>query len=571
MSGFRASLTPLLLSAAILNVGRPAAEAAPPAPPRATASVELSLTNLDVVVTDAKGNPVRGLVAADFEVLHGGRPVELTNFSEIRLDGGTAPEASAPAAEEPSASPAKPPRRRVVLFFDRLYLPEPSVRKTLFDSVRSLVGETLDEGDDVMIVTWERSIRTILPFTDDLGALRRALGQVEERCARPGREESDYALLDEGEAWFESLAADPRIGAVGGDSGLTAEVIARQAYFEMQAKTAALEGLAATLGGAEGRKVLVLVSHRFSRYPGLEFLIRSATDTQQILASQRRLQDARRLLDDVSNAANANGVTLYGLFPDAFEGMDMVSAARSGGSPQGIAKDALLQNEVEALDVVTSATGGVVLAGGGNVGRLMERVSRDLQSWYSLGYPSQAGTGRAAAVSVRVKGRGLTVRTRRAVVEKSVEEQMSDRVLAHLFQPDEQARIPITASLVGSKAEKGKHVLRLEVRIPIGSLALLPTAKGVGGVFSVFVAAVAPEGDFSSVNRLNQPFEIPETDLERAKAGHYTYELDVVARSPEARIAIGVWDERSNEAGFTLVTPSRRRTAQPAEPTEPQG
>ena len=568
MSGFRASLTPLLLSAAILTVSRPAAEAAPPAPPRATASVELSVTNLDVVVTDAKGNPVRGLVAADFEVLHGGRAVELTNFSEIRLVGETAPEASASSAEEPSASPAKPPRRRVVLFFDRLYLPEPGIRKALFDSVRSLVGETLDEGDDVMIVTWERSIRTVLPFTDDLGALRRALGRVEERSTRPGREETDYALLDQGQAWFESLKEDPRFEGVGGDSELTAEMTARQAYFEMQAKTAALQGLAATLGGAEGRKALVLVSHRFSRYPGLEFLIRSATDIDQIRASKHRLQDARRLLDDVSNAANANGVTLYGLFPDAFEGMGMVSAGQRSGPPQGITKDALLQNEIEALDVVTSATGGVVLAGGGNVGRLMERVSGDLQSWYSLGYPSQAGTGRAATVSVRVKGRDLTVRTRRAVVQKSVEEQMSGRVLAHLFQPDEQARIPITASLVGSQPEKGKYVLRIEVRIPIGSLALLPTAKGVGGVFSVFVAAVAPEGDFSSVNRLNQPFQIPETDLEKAKAGHYTYELDVVTKSPSARVAIGIWDERSNEAGFALVTPSSRRAA---DPTEPRG
>ena len=557
MDGFRATLTPLLLSAAVLNVGLPAAKAAPPAPPRTTASVELSLTNLDVVVTDAKGNPVHGLVAADFEVLHEGRPVEVTNFSEFRLDGGTAPEAAPPTATEPSAAPAKPPRRRVVFFFDRLYLPEPGIRKSLFDSVRSLVAETLDDGDDVMIVTWERSIRTVLPFTDDPGALRRALGRIEESCARPGREVSDYALLDQGEAWFESLAADPRIGAVGGDSGLTAEVIARQAYFEMQAKTAALKGLAATLGGADGRKVLVLVSHRFSRYPGLEFLIRGATDVNQVLGGKHRLQDARRLLDDVSKAANANGVTLYGLFPDAFEGMDLVSAARSGGSPQGIVKDTLLQNEIEALDIVASATGGVVLAGGGNVGRLVERVSRDLQSWYSLGYPTQSGTGRAVRVKVRVKGRDLTVRTRRAIVEKSVEEQMSDRVLAHLFQPDERSRIPISATLVGTTPGKEKNVLRLEIRIPIGSLALLPTAKGFAGVFSVFVASVAPEGDFSTVTRLNQPFEIPETDLEKAKAGHYTYELDVVTKGPEARIAIGVWDEKSNEAGFTLVAPSR--------------
>ena len=108
MDGFRATLTPLLLSAAVLNVGFPTAQAAPPSPPRTTASVELSLTNLDVVVTDAKGNPVHGLVATDFEVLHDGRPVELTNFSEIRLEGAppqTTATTTAPAGTTTAVAP----------------------------------------------------------------------------------------------------------------------------------------------------------------------------------------------------------------------------------------------------------------------------------------------------------------------------------------------------------------------------------------------------------------------------------------------------------------------------------
>ncbi len=598
----RRALLPCLLLSAFAAHGAPAAAqaAAPQAPPRTTASVELSLTNLDVVVTDAKGDPVRGLVAADFEVLHDGRPVELTNFSEIRLEGAAAvvpaitaaPAGTTAAAAPPAATPGARPRRRVVLFFDRLYLPEPGVRKALFDALRSLVADTLDDGDDVMIVTWERSVRTVLPFTDDLDALEPTLERIERRCARPGPEAGESALLEWETSWFKSQSADPRVGTAAGDgSETTMEILARQAYFEMKGKTAALKGLAATLGGVDGRKALVLVTNRFSRFPGLEFLIGSRPDAGALEDAKRRAQDARKLLEEVTQAANANGVTLYGLFPDAFEGKGLPSAADSptsspawehpnfdfsdigggrgapaapgralppaSGPALGVRRDALLQNEVEALDVVASATGGVALAGAGSVGRLVERVSRDLQSWYSLGFPSRPGTGRTASISVRVKGRDLTVRARRAIVEKSVEEQMSDRVLAHLFQPDERSRIPISATIAGSTPGKGKHVLRLEVRIPIESLALLPTAKGVQGVFSVFVASVAPEGDFSTVTRLNQPFEIPAKDLETAQAGHYTYELDVVTTGPGARVAIGIWDEKSNEAGFAIVTPPR--------------
>jgi len=77
-------LTGLLL-ALLLPAGRAGAQ--PEArPPRTTASVELSLFNLDVVVTDADGRPVHGLRAEDFEVTHGGRRVTITNFGEVRAE-----------------------------------------------------------------------------------------------------------------------------------------------------------------------------------------------------------------------------------------------------------------------------------------------------------------------------------------------------------------------------------------------------------------------------------------------------------------------------------------------------
>jgi VWFA-related protein len=549
MSTPRALLPAALLALLFPSVSHgqqvPSAGPSPGQAPRATASVELSLFNLDVVVTDSKGNAVHGLTAADFEVRHAGKVVEVTNFTEIRAASTIAPESPSdrPASASPSAAPASPrPPRHLVLFLDRLYLPEPQTRKETFDSLRSLLRTTLAEGDEAMIVTWNRSIRTVLPFTDHLDSLEQSLARIERESARIEPEQAEIELIQSENAWFESLADDPRIGSGAGGGTLTDKVAARQAYFEMKAKTAALRGLAATLGGADGRKVLVLVTHRFSRRPGLEF----TSDTT----------DARRLLEEVVESANANGVTLYTLFPRGFD-TPMPSAVYSAGFAGGSSSTGgLLQNEMEALDFVASRTGGIALAGPGNAPRFVERVSRDLASWYSLGYPSRAGAGRVAPVGVRMKDRSLRARVRSALVEKSLEEQMADRVLAHLFRPDERAHIPISATASVSLA-KGKYRVRLEVKIPIGSLVLLPSAKGAEGTFSVFVAAVARDGDFSTVSRRSQPFEIPETDLETAKAGHYAYVLDIETAGPEARVCVGIWDENANEAGFALVTPSR--------------
>jgi len=103
--------------------------------------------------------------------------------------------------------------------------------------------------------------------------------------------------------------------------------------------------------------------------------------------------------------------------------------------------------------------------------------------------------------------------------------------------------------------KRGQLRVSLEVRIPIGSLALLPAARGVKGAFSVFGAAAGPGGEFSDVTRQSRSFEIASRDLAKAKAGHYTYELDVLVNSPNARVSVGVWDEVGRDAGFAVVAP----------------
>src|SRR5258706_6302089 len=47
-------------------------------------NVDVHLVGIDAIVTDAHGNRVHGLGAADFEILEGSRPQDITNFSEYR-------------------------------------------------------------------------------------------------------------------------------------------------------------------------------------------------------------------------------------------------------------------------------------------------------------------------------------------------------------------------------------------------------------------------------------------------------------------------------------------------------
>src|SRR6185295_9790930 len=72
-------------------------------------TVEVAVTNVDLVVTDAKGKPVRGLARDEFELFEGGKRREITNFSEVA--------AALPAAGT-TASTAPAPSRAVLILFD---------------------------------------------------------------------------------------------------------------------------------------------------------------------------------------------------------------------------------------------------------------------------------------------------------------------------------------------------------------------------------------------------------------------------------------------------------------------
>ena len=76
-------------------------------------TLEVRITNLDVVVTDKHGTPVRGLKREDFEVRENGAPQSVTNFSEFDQSSAVAQAEGGPAAAAQPV-PETPPPRKIV-------------------------------------------------------------------------------------------------------------------------------------------------------------------------------------------------------------------------------------------------------------------------------------------------------------------------------------------------------------------------------------------------------------------------------------------------------------------------
>jgi hypothetical protein len=73
-----------LLSTAALLLALPLPAQQTPIPDQPfVESIDVSVANVEVTVTDREGRPVRGLTRGDFDLFVDGRKVEIVNFSEI--------------------------------------------------------------------------------------------------------------------------------------------------------------------------------------------------------------------------------------------------------------------------------------------------------------------------------------------------------------------------------------------------------------------------------------------------------------------------------------------------------
>ncbi|MGA7993025.1 MAG: hypothetical protein WCC53_16475, partial [Thermoanaerobaculia bacterium] len=451
------------------------------------------------------------------------------------------------------------PPRHVVFFLDRLELLEKWKSEGTFGPLRTLLRKALGPGDDAMIVTWERSLRSVLPFTSDLAALERVLDSQEGLSRRLPREQMAIDQLSDDAAWFKSAPPEFSSGGV----EMSQRTLAAEAYAQMKAKASALRALISTLGGLSGRKILVFASHRFSDLAGLEFFLGPQAMYADVPTAAFEF-NARAIVESVAVAANANGVTLYPVYPAGWPddaGSGISAANRPSANPQinsavtGGRGEMIVMNERAALETLAEDTGGRTAVGFKEIGDLVPRIQRDLDSSYSIGVAALfRKVGRDVAVDVKTRDRRLVVRARRSVVEKSPEARIRDRVLSNLFRPDATSRLGISlAAGPAPETRRGRTTLLLPIRIPIGALALVPSAGGESGAFSVFAASAAADGSFSDVTQQRRPFEIKSTELAKAKAGHLTYEVPLVLGSTQARVSVGVYDEIGKEAGFLLV------------------
>jgi VWFA-related protein len=531
-------------------------------PQRLVETMDVRVINIDVIVTDRKGNTIHGLKKSDFQIIENGVPKAVSNFYEVV--GDKAVSFDEPVADAaPSATTTTPVqtavqvdpdtmRRRIIFFIDNLSL-APFNRNRVFSQMKDFVKTVMRPGDEAMIATFNRSMKVRVPFTRDPIQLIQMLDVIAGESAMGGQNKSDrrdvQSQIRDSQSYDDAVAA--------------ARAYAQSVDHDLRQSAESLNALMSTLAGVEGKKILVLTSEGFPLQPGRDafaYIDDQATEKgwQANSAMMEGMSfDATSVIQGVAKTANANGITLYTVHAGGLQSGGENSAENSRPTSM-LVSTSIEQNTVESMQLMADMTGGVASVQSNNFKLAFNNIQRDLDSYYSLGYraANTERVDRQRALEVRLKNNPknqYVVRSRQSFVEKSTYAEMSDRVIANLLYSSKANDMHVLMRMSRPiPTDDELFRIPIEVQIPMESITLLPQGEGqyVGG-FDLYVVVANKEGDMSDVARKTNQITIPKEDFAKTKGKYYTYTLDLLMEPGLNRVSVGVIDSISSVTGFT--------------------
>jgi VWFA-related protein len=214
-------------------------------PPRPAFKSSVTLVEVDVVVSDGSGRPVRGLSRDDFSVAEDGTPVEIATFSAIDLPEAPrdAPIPPADRSGSAHASNDQPQDGRVVLIvLDDLLVSLSAARMVTVKSIGRRAVERLGPSDLAAVVTTSGRVGAQTEFTTEKWRLLAAI----DRFAA----QSEYDN--------PAIASSPATPPVQSQAERLGQIRMRSA---MAGLTSAIKGLGTIL---HRRKSVLFVSQGFS-------------------------------------------------------------------------------------------------------------------------------------------------------------------------------------------------------------------------------------------------------------------------------------------------------------------
>ncbi|HEX2225258.1 MAG TPA: VWA domain-containing protein [Thermoanaerobaculia bacterium] len=482
-------------------------------------SLDVQAVNLHVVVTDRRGNPVKGLTAADFRLLVDGKETPLEYFAEIQGGQAAPPPAQVAAAGEavpppPSLETGEEMGNSYLLFVDE-YHSDFRLRNEVLRAMAGEVLTTLRPQDRMAVVAYDgRRVRVLSPWTSAGEPLRQLLEKLSSnrgllsqsaltfRDLDPSAERMLEVYGNNATRAYESLGWDD-----GGEgSPLDGLGLARLQIHRIRQSVAAASATLRAFSAAPGRKVMLLLSG------GWQYdLLGTQFSWENVQLAMTYTGYGEQLLRPLMDTGNLLGFTIYpvhlsygmAFLPDA--GSRTSQALDSG---EGVS--ALLRESVSrtSLAIPAAETGGKVLLPGRN--RHLAKVLADTSDYYWLGF-THAGDDRRHEIQVKVRQPKLRVRSRTSFVPLSRVARAAMDMESALMTGHAPGMEPLGVSLGElRKLGAGQVELPVTVRVAVDKITLVPQSGRYFGSLELRIGTLDDDGDRSDAPVL--PIEISRPD-----------------------------------------------------------
>ena len=414
--------------------------------------IDVRVVNVEVVVTDRKGNRIRGLEAKDFELLVDGEAVPVSYFTEVD-EGYSRGSFEDGVGGVPSLVMDEPVGTSYLIFIDDLHAVRQHRNRVLRRLEQDLV--LLHPADRLAVVSFDgRDVSRLTDWTDSRHEIKQALVQARQRRAR------GHARLRH--------------------SG------AHQVRKAVMAATAAVRSFA----GAPGRKVALLLADGWSTSGGV----------RRISESGPPEADRESLYGPLVHAANQVGYSLYPIDLPGFRdlvtcsssssvfrretapstsdsrGWTLGASYRSSRIPSASLRWCGRRGGHGVLRFLASQTGGLPMIDSYR-DRAFAETADDTRSYYWFGFEApREEDDELHDIEVRLVGRhGLRVRTRKHYLDMSRGAEVTMLVEGALLFDDSAGKDVLDARFgMPRKAGFRKISVPMEVSIPLDDVEFLP-------------------------------------------------------------------------------------------------
>ena len=513
------------------------AQAPPPEAPSATfrETVRVQVMDLDVSVTDSRGNPVPNLSRDDFRVTVDGKQVAIDYFTRVAEGtihapdlGGASPDLV--LAEYRKGADAYVPRQ-FLMYIDTGNL-SPNNKRRGVEALRDLVTR-MGPSDLGRVVLFDRRAKEQTDWTSSKETLLAALSKIESTGVGMSRLMTEQQTLNQIDTTRSRSSRES-----------FARMYAEQVRVEVTNMLRDMSAELTTLTALPGKRAFVLISGGFDTQPG------SAMMQYAVGSFSLRSYDAGNLSNEIeglAHRANASDVTFYTV--DA-RGLTAEGGTAGGDDPllnrPGVSFFAR-QDSQAGLQALATETGGIALLNTNGLTRGLERVYEDASTYYSVGVNLSNLPGNGLRnVRVTVTRPGLNVRSRRTFSPRSPVERGGDVAQAALRSNIQYRGIPVSLSTAPATKDKKYYTMPVVVSVPASALTFLPEGSSRKATADIYVAVMDDSGRMSEIGRQEASFTLP-ADAPANAPVRYTAQLQL--RKGNARLVVNVRDKETGRMG----------------------